>query len=97
MTLFSMAIRNLQRNFKGHFVYVASMIFSIMIYFVFKTLQYSSQVEQATSAGIRIGQGIGELFKISSVVLIIFVAIFMIYSNEFFIRKRKRKWAYTLC
>ncbi|UIJ69825.1 FtsX-like permease family protein (plasmid) [Bacillus cereus] len=91
MTLFSMAIRNLQRNFKGHFVYVASMIFSIMIYFVFKTLQYSSQVEQATSAGIRIGQGIGELFKISSVVLIIFVAIFMIYSNEFFIRKRKKE------
>ncbi|WP_410991272.1 FtsX-like permease family protein, partial [Bacillus cereus] len=91
MTLSSMAIRNLQRNFKGHFVYVASMIFSIMIYFVFKTLQYSSQVEQATSIGIRIGQGIGELFKVSSVVLIIFVAIFMIYSNEFFIRKRKKE------
>ncbi|MHA4119746.1 FtsX-like permease family protein [Bacillus cereus] len=91
MILSSMAIRNLQRNFKGHFVYVASMIFSIMIYFVFKTLQYSSQVEQATSAGIRIGQGIGELFKVSSVVLIIFVAIFMIYSNEFFIRKRKKE------
>lgn len=91
MTLFSMAIRNLQRNFKGHFVYVASMIFSIMIYFVFKTLQYSSQVEQATSAGMRIGQGIGDLFKVSSVVLIIFVAIFMIYSNEFFIQKRKKE------
>ncbi|PER37522.1 ABC transporter permease [Bacillus thuringiensis] len=91
MTLFSMAIRNLQRNFKGHFVYFASMIFSITIYFLFKTLQYSSQVEQATSAGMPIGQGIGELFKVSSVVLIIFVSIFIIYSNEFFIRKRKKE------
>lgn len=91
MTLSSMAILNLQRNFKGHFVYFVSMIFSITIYFVFKILQYSSQVEQATSAGMPIGQGIGGLFKVSSVVLIIFVAIFMIYSNEFFIRKRKKK------
>ncbi|MBG9612192.1 FtsX-like permease family protein [Bacillus cereus] len=91
MTLSSMAILNLQRNVKGHFVYFVSMIFSITIYFVFKILQYSSQVEQATSAGMPIGQGIGGLFKVSSVVLIIFVAIFMIYSNEFFIRKRKKE------
>ncbi|AZJ24477.1 ABC transporter permease (plasmid) [Bacillus wiedmannii bv. thuringiensis] len=91
MTLFSMAIRNLQRNFKGHFVYFVSMIFSITIYFLFKTLQYSSQVEQATSAGMPVGQGIGELFKVSSVVLIIFVSIFIIYSNEFFIRERKKE------
>lgn len=46
MTLSSIALRNIQRNFKDYFVYFASMIFSIVIYFTFKALQYNSQMEK---------------------------------------------------
>ncbi|MBJ3788588.1 hypothetical protein I8J38_07860, partial [Bacillus sp. OA1] len=54
MTLSSIALRNIQRNFKDYFVYFASMIFSIVIYFTFKALQYNSQMEKAAEASKKI-------------------------------------------
>ncbi|HDR8185817.1 TPA: ABC transporter permease [Bacillus thuringiensis] len=87
MTLSSIALRNIQRNFKDYFVYFASMIFSIVIYFTFKALQYNSQMEKAAEASKKISGA----FQVSSVMLIIFVAVFIIYSNGFFTRKRKKE------
>lgn len=87
MTLSSIALRNIQRNFKDYFVYFASMIFSIVIYFTFKALQYNSQMEKAAAGSKKISGA----FQVSSVMLIIFVAVFIIYSNGFFTRKRKKE------
>ncbi|EOP49612.1 ABC transporter permease [Bacillus cereus] len=87
MTLSSIALRNIQRNFKDYFVYFASMIFSIVIYFTFKALQYNSQMEKAAEGSKKISGA----FQVSSVMLIIFVAVFIIYSNGFFTRKRKKE------
>lgn len=87
MTLSSIALRNIQRNFKDYFLYFASMIFSIVIYFTFKALQYNSQMKQAAEASKKISGA----FQVSSVMLIIFVAVFIIYSNGFFTRKRKKE------
>ncbi|MED0988525.1 ABC transporter permease [Bacillus nitratireducens] len=84
MSLYSIALRNIKRNFKDYFIYFASMIFSIVIYFTFKSLQYNSQVGEA---GDRVSNG----FQLASVMLIIFVTIFIIYSNGFFTRKRKKE------
>ncbi|PDY46488.1 ABC transporter permease [Bacillus pseudomycoides] len=87
MTLSSIALRNIQRNFKDYFLYFASMIFSIVIYFTFKALQYNSQMEKAAEGSKKISGA----FQVSSVLLIIFVAVFIIYSNGFFTRKRKKE------
>ncbi|KFN14486.1 ABC transporter permease [Bacillus pseudomycoides] len=87
MTLSSIALRNIQRNFKDYFLYFASMIFSIVIYFTFKALQYNSQMEKAAEGSKKISGA----FQVSSVMLIIFVAVFIIYSNGFFTRKRKKE------
>ncbi|CAM4290446.1 ABC transporter permease [Bacillus paranthracis] len=84
MSLSSIALRNIKRNFKDYFIYFASMIFSIVIYFTFKALQYNSQISEA-------GDNIGRGFQLASVMLIIFVAVFIIYSNGFFTRKRKKE------
>ncbi|MCU5428978.1 ABC transporter permease [Bacillus cereus] len=87
MTLSSIAFRNIKRNFKDYFLYFASMIFSIVSYFTFKTLQYNSQMVNAANDS----EMVSNAFKISSVMLIIFVSIFIIYSNSFFTRKRKKE------
>ena len=86
MTLSSIAFRNIKRNFKDYFIYFVYMIFSIVIYFTFKALQYNSQVVKDGG-----DSKIADAFKISSVMLIIFVAVFIIYSNGFFVRKRKKE------
>lgn len=87
MTLFSLARKNIARNFSQYFLYIASMVFSIVIYFTFVTLKYSDIVSEMTKSS----QKMGSLMSGAAVVLIFFVAIFIAYSNSFFMKKRKRK------
>ena len=44
MTLFSLARKNIQRNLSNYFLYIASMVFSIVIYFTFVTLKYNDDL-----------------------------------------------------
>ncbi|TCP30585.1 putative ABC transport system permease protein [Scopulibacillus darangshiensis] len=87
MTLFSIARKNIKRNFYNYFLYFASMIFSIVIFFTFVSLQYNDQVAEASTMKI------STAFKGASIVLIIFVGIFIWYSNAFFTRRRKKEVA----
>ncbi|WP_010290978.1 ABC transporter permease [Kurthia massiliensis] len=89
MTLFSIAKKNVMRNFSQYFLYIASMIFSIVIYFTFVTLKYSDTVDKQ----IESSQKIGSLMTGASVILIFFVAIFIFYCNAFFMKKRKKEVA----
>ncbi|MBK3495907.1 FtsX-like permease family protein [Viridibacillus sp. YIM B01967] len=89
MTLFSLARRNIARNFSQYFLYIASMVFSIVIYFTFVTLKYSDIVSKMTETS----QKMGSLMSGAAVVLIFFVAIFIAYSNSFFMKKRKKEVA----
>ncbi|MFJ5792674.1 ABC transporter permease [Lysinibacillus sp. NPDC093197] len=89
MTLFNIAQKNMKNNFSNYFLYFASMIFSIVIYFTFVSLKYDKTI-LATSEG---SPKISAAFSAASVVLMIFVAIFIWYSNSFFTRKRKKEVA----
>lgn len=87
MTLFSIARKNIRKNFTNYFLYFASMIFSIVIYFTFVSLKYDHTIQAATEGSTKISSA----FSGAAVVLIIFVAIFIWYSNSFFTRKRKKE------
>ena len=63
------------------------MIISIVIYFTFVSLKYDQTI-QATSDG---SPKISSAFSGAAFVLMIFVAIFIWYSNSFFTRKRKKE------
>ena len=87
MTLFRIAGKNIRKNFTNYFLYFSSMIFSIVIYFTFVSLKYDEAIAATTESS----QRISSVFNAASVVLIIFVAIFIWYSNAFFTRKRKKE------
>ncbi|MFC5450880.1 FtsX-like permease family protein [Paenibacillus aestuarii] len=87
MTLFSLARKNMKNNFINYFLYFGSMIFSILIYFVFVSLKYDQTAQSAMADSAKINTA----FSGASVVLLIFVAIFIGYSNSFFTRKRKKE------
>ena len=80
MTLFSLARKNIQRNLSNYFLYIASMVFSIVIYFTFVTLKYNDDL----SALKQSSQQIKGLMSASSVVLLFFIVIFMAYSIRFY-------------
>ncbi|WP_018393355.1 ABC transporter permease [Bacillus sp. 37MA] len=89
MTLFSLARKNIARNFSQYFLYIASMVFSIVIYFTFVTLKYSDTIAEKTASS----QKLDSLMSGAAVILIFFVAIFIAYSNSFFMKKRKKEVA----
>lgn len=87
MTLFDLALKNIRRNMKNYSLYIGSTIFSIIIYFTFVTLKYSEDI----SALAETSKQISGIMSASAFVLMIFVAIFIAYSNSFFMKKGKRK------
>ncbi|MBS4218462.1 ABC transporter permease [Bacillus sp. FJAT-49711] len=89
MTLFSLAKKNIKMNTKHYLLYFYPMVFSIVIYFTFVSLQYNKQInESATVLG-----KVQPAFMAASGLLLLFSAIFIWYSNDFFIRKRKKEVA----
>lgn len=87
MTLFSIARKNIRKNFTNYFLYIGSMIFSIIIYFTFVSLKYDQTIQTSTDSSSKISSA----FNGASVVLMIFVAVFIWYSNSFFTKKRKKE------
>ncbi|WP_405097305.1 FtsX-like permease family protein [Oceanobacillus sp. FSL H7-0719] len=89
MTLFNLALKNIRRNMKSYGLYIGSTIFSIIIFFTFATLKHSGDISGLAEKS----KQISGIMSASSFVLIIFVAIFILYSNSFFMRKRKKEVA----
>ncbi|OZB98492.1 ABC transporter permease [Paenibacillus sp. XY044] len=87
MTLFDVAKKNIQGNFKHYLIYLLSMIFSVMIYYIFVSLQYS----KAIAEGLQSSESLRAVLSQASVILILFTAIFVWGSNAFFTRKRKKE------
>lgn len=74
---------------KSYGLYIGSTIFSIIIFFTFATLKHSGDISGLAEES----KQISGIMSASAFVLIIFVAIFILYSNSFFMRKRKQEVA----
>lgn len=91
MTLFNIAVKNIKRNFYNYFLYFVSMIFSIIIYYTFTSIQYNPEVLKAlTGTGLKV-TAMSSSFKASAIVIALFSAIFIWYSSSFFTRRRKKE------
>src|SRR5690625_3781584 len=89
MTLFNIALKNIRKYMKSYGLYIGSTIFSIVIFFTFATLKYSGDISGLAEES----KQMSSMMNASAFVLIIFVAIFILYSNSFFMRKRKKEVA----
>jgi bacitracin transport system permease protein len=86
MTLSNLVIRNLKKNIKYYYLYIFALVFSVSLYFSFVTLQYDPSmdvVENSVKGGAAI--------KAASVLLIAIVAIFLLYANTIFIKRRGKE------
>ncbi|MFS8579401.1 MAG: FtsX-like permease family protein [Novibacillus thermophilus] len=87
MTTYDIAKKNLKGNFKTYLVYFISMLFSVVIFFTFVSLQYSAEIADA----IESSESMRSVFMVASTILIVFVAAFILNSNRFFTRRRKKE------
>lgn len=86
MSLNYIIFRNLKKNIKNYYLYVFALIFSVALYFSFVTLRYDPSMDEV-SGSVKGGAAIGT----SSVLLVAIVAIFLLYANTIFIKRRSRE------
>jgi len=85
LTLFDLVIRSMRKNIKHYYLYFFALIFSVVLYFVFATLQHDPAVVAQS------GGNMGEAFKVAGVLLLFIAGIFVIYANAIFLRRRSRE------
>lgn len=86
MSIKHLIFQNLKKNIKNYYLYVFALIFSVSLYFAFVTLQYDpamNEVEGSVKGAAAI--------KSASILLVAIVAIFLLYANTIFIKRRSKE------
>ncbi len=78
--------RNLKKNLKNYYLYVFALIFSVALYFAFVTLQYDPALDEMKGS-VKGAAGLAA----ASVLLVAIVAIFLLYANTIFIKRRSKE------
>ncbi|WP_106766593.1 ABC transporter permease [Paenibacillus faecalis] len=86
MSINSLIYRNLKKNIQNYFLYVFALIFSVALYFAFVTLQYDPAMG-ALKGSVKGSAAI----QAASVLLVAIVAIFLLYANNIFIKRRSKE------
>ncbi|MBI6872272.1 FtsX-like permease family protein [Clostridium aciditolerans] len=85
--LFTIAKKNVKNNFENYFIYFASIVFNVLVYFTFESIRFNKQIESFLEGDPKVLL----VFKGASVIIAIFSVVFMLYSSSFFIKKRKKE------
>lgn len=86
MKLNAIIYRNLKKNIKNYYLYVFALIFSVALYFAFVTLQYDPAMDEAKGS-VKGAAALGA----ASVLLVTIVAVFLLYANTIFIKRRSKE------
>ncbi|MBU3201141.1 FtsX-like permease family protein [Clostridium estertheticum] len=84
MNLFNISLKNVQNSISNYLMYFASIVFSVFIFFSFKSIQYNdslAHISKSFKSGI----------NAASIVIIVFAFMFIYYSNMFFVNRRKNE------
>ncbi|TFD94402.1 FtsX-like permease family protein [Jeotgalibacillus sp. R-1-5s-1] len=87
MKLSELVRRNMLANIRQYYLYFFSLIFSVMLYFIFSTMQYSEVITQAVS----FAQGIGASFRTGVFFLAAIMLVFVTYAKSLFFKRRGRE------
>lgn len=88
MNLWQIGFKNVWQNRNRYLAYLASSIFSVMIYFLYSTLVYHPQLQGGYSHAAQVVMGM----RAAAIVIAIFTFLFLLYSNSAFIRSRMKEF-----
>ncbi len=87
MMLSKLAIKNVKTQFRYYLMYFVSMAFSVMVYYSFISMSFDEILVNRASTDMRIDAGL----RAGSVMIILFIILFMFSANSFFVKRRKRE------
>src|SRR5699024_3312005 len=86
MSINRMIWQSLKKNIRNYYLYVFALVFSVALYFAFVTLQFDPALD-AKANTVKGSAGI----KTASILLIVIVAVFLLYANTLFIKRRSQE------
>lgn len=89
MTIFNLGLKNIKHNFKNYISYFISILTSVFILTVFYSIYYNNSIQSFSLKRAKVII----IFKMASFMVILFSAIFIWYSNSFFIKNKKKEIA----
>ena len=92
MQIFKLARKTIFRQFHIYFLYLLNMSFSVMVYYSFLTMMDYPELAKITSS-----QSITTGLQLGSGILLLFLIVFMMSANHFFMNQRHKEFAlYTV-
>lgn len=77
----------MRKNIKHYYLYFFALIFSVVLYFVFATLQHDSAIVDRAGQSVNFATS----FQVAGVLLIIIAGVFIVYANAIFLKRRSRE------
>lgn len=77
----------MRKNIKHYYLYFFALIFSVVLYFVFATLQHDAAVIEKSAKSMNMEAA----FKAAGILLIVIAGIFVFYANAIFLKRRSRE------
>lgn len=78
-----LALNNLKRNYRTGLPYILSCIFTVQAFYIMEFLARNSALEHMSSGG-----ALGVLLRLGCIVMGIFSAVLLLYTNSFLIKRR---------
>ncbi|MBU3186254.1 FtsX-like permease family protein [Clostridium estertheticum] len=89
MTLISMAVNNIKKNFKNYWTFFLSSTFSVFVLYLFISIVNNEDVKVKLGAA----KSVIVIFIVAAFMIAAFSAFFTWYSNSFLIKSRKKEFA----
>lgn len=89
MSFYSLAVKNIKKNFENYIAYFISTVASVMVFYIFLSLFLNKQIR----AFSEISTEIVTLLLPSAVLVAVFTCVFLWHSTSFFIKSRKKELA----
>ena len=83
MSINHLILQNLKKNLKNYYLYIFALVFTVALYFAFVTLQFDPALD-AMEGSVKGAASI----RTASMLLLAIVAIFILYANNIFIKRR---------
>ena len=87
LKLSQLVYRSMLKNMKSYYLYFFSLIFSVTLYFSFKTLRYNDEVTNQLKDGSSASMG----FEVATYLLYFIILIFVLYANKIFMNRRSKE------
>jgi len=77
----------MRKNLKHYYLYFFAMIVSVVLYFVFASLQHDGTVAERTASSFNMAT----TFKTAGILLLFISGVFVLYANSIFLKRRSRE------